>query len=904
MQAERLPSKPIARSWQKNRPTIGFFNSEVEADWALWPWHGVMDAAREQSIDVITYVGGVIRWPTDFVGQASMVYDLANSDRLDGLIIWKAGVTMVLSEPEIETLCDRYQIPVVTLEGAVRGRPCVTYSNYQGMQAAVDHLIEVHGYRRIGFVGAAEHHVGFRERHRAYVDSMTAHGLDVDPRLDLASLPPAVVSDEEVLERTLAEWLKQAAQAGVEAAVSVMDNTAMTLTRLAQAEGMRVPEDLAVVGFDGFTQGRSNTPPLTTIKLSWYDLGCSAVQTLVDMLAGRRAPGQLLVPHHLLVRQSCGCGSAAVAQAGGAPARVRWKRGPSVLTTERPALIAGVVAAVGGSDAEAHLAGQLIDALQAELQGERGVFLRVLEGGLRQVAATTGEAETWQGALSVLRHSVAPHLAGESAERMWAVWEPARVMVGEYATQGELIACAASKQRASELWQLAVKLSTAFEVDTLVETLAEGLPKLGIPSAYLALYEDPQPYAYPDPAPAYARLHLAYTERGRAPLEAGGQRFATHDLVPQEFWPSGRSYSYVVEPLYFQTDQLGYLVLEVGPDDGAMYDRSRAMVSSALKGALLVEAREVLLEHVAENSRHVDQSADQLSTTAAQASETTKHVVTTIAQVALGTQQQAAAATRMTAGVNLLKQALDTVVTQAQTVVEGATRAARVAQSGSATVTTNIASLTEIKQKVDISAQAVQAMDQRLQRIGDILETVEGITEQTNLLALNATIEAARAGEQGRGFAVVAEEVGKLAGRSSRATQEIGKLVHDIQRAMAEANRTMEESTEQVERGAALSGQGMKALEDILGAVTSVAGQMGQISDALQAMHAQAETLTDEIGTIATVSDEHSAAAEGVMAASKEMYTQVGEVTAAAAELRGMADRLQSLLARFGVGQQ
>ncbi|MGA3056950.1 MAG: methyl-accepting chemotaxis protein [Candidatus Limnocylindrales bacterium] len=904
MQFQQLHSEPISGSRHGNRPTIGFFNSEVEPDWALWPWHGIMDAARERSVNVITYVGKIIRWASDFDEQANVVYDLANSDRLDGLIIWKAGVTMALSEPEIETLCDRYQIPVVTLEGAVKGRPCVTYSNYQGMQAAVDHLIEVHGYRRIGFVGAHEHHPGFQERRRAYVDSMAAHNLPIDARLDLRSLPPEAVSHEKVLERTLTEWLRQAAPAGLEAVVSVMDSHATTLMRLAQAQGMRVPEDVAVVSFDGFTEGRSSAPPLTTIKPSWYDLGYSAVDTLVEMLAGKPAPEQLLVPHHLLVRQSCGCGSAAVALAGGAPARVGRTKGPPVLTAERAALIAEIVAEVGGNDAEAHLAGQLIDALKAELQGERGVFLRVLESGLRQVAATLGEIGVWQGALSVLRRRVAPHLVGESTERMWAVWEPARVMVGELAAQAELAACATSKQRTSALWQLAVSLSTAFEVNTLVETLAVGLPQLGIPSAYLALYEDPQPYAYPEPAPAHARLHLAYTERGRVPLEAGGRRFATHDLVPQELWPSGRTYNYVVEPLYSQTDQLGYLVLEVGPDDGALYDRSQTMVSSALKGALLVEARQVLLEQVAENARHVDQSADHLSTTAAQASEATKHMVTTIEQVALGTQQQANAATRMTAGVDQLRQAIDTVVDQAQTVVEGATTAARVAQSGSATVTTSIASLTEIKQKVDISAQAVQAMDQRLQRVGDILETIEGIAEQTNLLALNATIEAARAGVQGRGFAVVAEEVGKLAKRSSSATQEIGKLVQDIQRAMAEATRTMGESTDQVERGAASSGQSMTALQDILGAVTGVAGQMGQISGALQAMHAQAERLTDEIGTIARVSEEHSTSVEEATAASEEMHAQVGRVTAAAAEMRVTAERLESLLTRFGVGQE
>jgi methyl-accepting chemotaxis protein len=78
------------------------------------------------------------------------------------------------------------------------------------------------------------------------------------------------------------------------------------------------------------------------------------------------------------------------------------------------------------------------------------------------------------------------------------------------------------------------------------------------------------------------------------------------------------------------------------------------------------------------------------------------------------------------------------------------------------------------------------------ERIGTVVQLVQAIASQTNLLALNATIEAARAGDAGKGFAVVASEVKTLASQTSKATEEIGKQVGDIQGITAEARRTVE----------------------------------------------------------------------------------------------------------------
>src|SRR4029453_19516615 len=61
--------------------------------------------------------------------------------------------------------------------------PSVTMADYGGMPAAVSHLIEVHGYRRIAFQRGGDHHPGMHERYRGYVDALAEHGLALDPNL-------------------------------------------------------------------------------------------------------------------------------------------------------------------------------------------------------------------------------------------------------------------------------------------------------------------------------------------------------------------------------------------------------------------------------------------------------------------------------------------------------------------------------------------------------------------------------------------------------------------------------------------------------------------------------------------------------------------------------------------------
>src|SRR5207249_3760530 len=134
---------------------------------------------------------------------------------------------------------------------------------------------------------------------------------------------------------------------------------------------------------------------------------------------------------------------------------------------------------------------------------------------------------------------------------------------------------------------------------------------------------------------------------------------------------------------------------------------------------------------------------------------------------------------------------------RARGVGEAAQRALEVGKAGRKVVDNSQAAMATVGERVESAAEAIVALAEQAQGIGEIIATVNDIAEQTNLLALNAAIEASRAGEHGRGFAVVAAEVKALAEQSRKATGQVRHHLGEIQKATNKAVL----STEEVTRG-------------------------------------------------------------------------------------------------------
>jgi PAS domain S-box-containing protein len=590
---------------RQTRPTIGLLCDMTYNEYNLNMWRGVYDVACTAGVNLIYFPGGIMDNPDESTRQARVLYDLVSAETLDGLVIWGAQLGQQIGPQKIQEFCKHYALPVVNIGIPLAGIPSLLVDNCQGMQDVVTHLIEAHHRRRIAFLGGQSNNVEAQERYRGYAQALAAHGLPLEAAL--------VVGDDEVtaynrrqggsrLYNTrfgainfLLDERQLRPQLDFDAVVSYDDNHSIGVVEELQRRGCRVPYDVAVASFDNIEEAGYTTPPLTTANQSVYELGARATGMLLAILQGEKVPEQVVLPTRVIIRQSCGCADivvkqAAAAAAAAATAAVSEQHSLSLNLTERRELfMADIKPVVGVDDTTAKWAGQLLDAFLSDLtHGKTKPFKMVLEEVIHQVTAVGKDIAAWQGVLSIMRWHIFPTL-GESdllaqAEELWL---QAQVLISEMARRIQAYRAFQYDRQAIVFSEIGQKFITTFNIDQLIDMLAEDLPRLGIASAYLSLYNNPA-------APTEeARLMLAYNEHGRVKIESDRQNFPARQLAPAGSLPHERPYSFIVEPLYCQQNHLGFVLFEINPHNLNVYHTTlRGQISSALQGALFINERQ------------------------------------------------------------------------------------------------------------------------------------------------------------------------------------------------------------------------------------------------------------------------------------------------------------------------
>jgi DNA-binding LacI/PurR family transcriptional regulator len=178
--------------------------------------------------------------------------------------------------------------------------PVIAVENKDGAAMLVNHLIETHGRRRIVFLQGPEGHEDSVWRERGYRESLEAHGIPFRPELIAAG-----EFDEDEAFATVQQLLLDGIE--FDAIFAGDDDSAIGAMRALKLAGRRVPEDVAVVGFDDVPFARYLSPPLTTVRAPIESIGREAVRQLVQLMGGHPANALTLMPTELVIRKSCGC---------------------------------------------------------------------------------------------------------------------------------------------------------------------------------------------------------------------------------------------------------------------------------------------------------------------------------------------------------------------------------------------------------------------------------------------------------------------------------------------------------------------------------------------------------------------------------------------------------------------
>jgi methyl-accepting chemotaxis protein len=156
-------------------------------------------------------------------------------------------------------------------------------------------------------------------------------------------------------------------------------------------------------------------------------------------------------------------------------------------------------------------------------------------------------------------------------------------------------------------------------------------------------------------------------------------------------------------------------------------------------------------------------------------------------------------------------------------------------------------------------------LEEHSQEIENVLTFIKDIAEQTNLLALNATIEAARAGEHGKSFAVVAGEIRKLAERTNESTEEIGKIIKEIQSAVSITKKAVEDINTKVKAGVELSEETSQVLKEIAEKSEILEEKIQNIAGVTDEMAKVSEQVSSDITSIAKSSQEMTSGLEEIV---------------------------------------
>lgn len=558
---------------------------------------GLVDFTDRHDVNVICYFG---ESPAFDIARQNLIFDMAGPRTVDGLIFF-AGLGHGISGDEMEEFCKRYApLPIVAHAIQTPGVSTVYTDGYTGMRELIRHLIKQHDHQRIAFIRGPQGQLEAEERYKAYCDELAAQGVVLDPLLVMQG-DYSTQSGRDAARRLLER------KTPFTALVGTNDSMAVGAVEVLQSLGKRIPDDVAVAGFDDSAEARLLSAPLSTVRQSFHDLGYKTAEMLYQKLRGMEVSDKVLVPPEVVIRQSCGCMPVSMR-----PVELTASRPGAKLPTlaelrkDHEAMLDEMLQTLGSPRDEDTVWGVsvdlsllrvtlsgMVDAFLNEMEGQKeDVFIPAVEQALQMLQVVRKDRLTWHDVLSILRRVVIPTLQGEQqilkAENLL---QQARLMVGETAIRSQAYQRMQVEQNEGVISQIAFALSTTLTVEALAATLEQYLPRLEIERCAIVLFKGAEDGFLEDEFGRRGKLVLSYENR-KTTLHRDAKYFNTDQMLPQEQPFNLGRYILAAVALTVGSKPMGYVIFQVTRREWEMYTQLRQVLGGSLLRTMLVKQEE------------------------------------------------------------------------------------------------------------------------------------------------------------------------------------------------------------------------------------------------------------------------------------------------------------------------
>ncbi|MDR3013197.1 MAG: GGDEF domain-containing protein [Chitinispirillales bacterium] len=575
-----MPIDKTGVNIEGRRPTLGFFVSELENPYAQTLVRGITDAAVEADANVIIFPGKSPKVPYNYRYQYNAIYKLATKDHIDALILATGTMVNFLSDAEFKDFYGRYSdIPLVSISIPLEGISSVLIDNKVGLRDVFEHLVDVHKLKKIAWIGGPESNVEAQERLQVYREVLLKHGLVYDESL-------VVTGDFTKYSgvRAIEEFL-DVRKVSFEALAAANDEMALSAMEELQKRGYKIPQDIAVVGFDNVESAHYSSPSLTTVAQPIYEQAYNAVQLAFRLIGGRGAHN-IALPTTMVLRESCGCFSqvaslvgASDSGAGLAAEEASNKDGADVTMTT-------ILSKARGHVVDGKLDGDAVIGLLKELSA----LIDTTESD------RTEKLRFWQNAITEFRAQASlKALSIDAVVELEDFFHKARMLLLEAYFKNDLKRWDIYHRDISGLRDvITLLISDVNNTKAALNSIIPGLREMGMVSFYVFLHDMPERHEISTDWNFRKNIILVVADDDRPGIskQISGRSMPVKSILDSSLYPQDRRYTFVASSLFYMNEHIGFVVCEPNFNDIYIFESLTVEISCSLKLINLVQTRQ------------------------------------------------------------------------------------------------------------------------------------------------------------------------------------------------------------------------------------------------------------------------------------------------------------------------
>ena len=550
------------------RKTIALLADGYSSEYSIQIRNAVAREAQRRNVNLLSFAGVRLGAPSPIEATQNRLYDWVSSQRVDGIVLVSSTLGHYCGAPGLEALCRRYApLPVCSIGLALEGTPSLVVDNAEGMLLGVRHLIEAHGRRRIAFIAGQPDSPESNLRLRGYRRALEEFGIPFDAKL---------VEHGEFTTYTGEAALLRILERGesFDAVAAANDYMAMAVIDELVRRGVRVPEDVVVLGFDDIGAASCTRPSLTTLRQPLWSLGALAIDNVLRQMGGETVPLRQTSALEVVLRESCGCSGhmPATLEPSGpvfTDAQQALERRWNHLEQQLPRLVQVPNDVLGAWPA------RLLHALREELTGNIGHFNAVFDALLADAHDEGVNLDEFQRVITEVRSELRRYYP-DRADELERLWHHARLQIAGASVRASGRRRIEVEHAIGLLGRSSERFSTTLSLPLLKQALQEELPTQEIDDAAISLFDDTD----------VRRLRPFLLIQSGREVSVPSQSFEPEWLAPDALFQSDKAQQLMVLPLTFESELLGIAVLGATAVPGA-YAALRQQIGAAIKGAHL-----------------------------------------------------------------------------------------------------------------------------------------------------------------------------------------------------------------------------------------------------------------------------------------------------------------------------